>query len=135
MKYSAPLLRQRLFNFVKHEASFCASSCLNRFVNHNPHFVKALIVTPNLIKIQTPATLSPHMPEKLLLVDDDESIIAVCEVALRKAGYNVSVASNGEQALKLAEGEVFDLVLTDLHMPGSIDGGGVVRGIKARHPG
>src|SRR2546425_160508 len=74
------------------------------------------------------------MAESILLIDDDESIIDVCEVALRQAGYEVSSGSTGEEAVQAIESKAFDLVLTDLNLPGSVDGGGVVRAVKARHP-
>lgn len=73
--------------------------------------------------------------ERVLIVDDDESLLEVCEVALRQAGYEVAVEGSGSRGLKRVEQEAFDLVLTDLQMPGDVDGHGVVLGVKARRPG
>jgi DNA-binding response OmpR family regulator len=42
------------------------------------------------------------MPETILVVDDDPDIARFVEVNLRSAGYDVSVASDGEQALERA---------------------------------
>lgn len=73
------------------------------------------------------------MPESLLVVDDDESLLDVCETGLRLAGYRVATEPSGERALKRLEADAFDLVLTDLQMPG-MDGQAVVRWVKARRP-
>src|SRR5271157_2453232 len=75
------------------------------------------------------------MAESILLVDDDESTIEICSLALRQVGYDVSASTNGDEALKVLESKTFDLVLTDLHMPGSADGSTVVRTVKSRYPG
>ena len=61
------------------------------------------------------------MPESILVVDDDPDIARFVEVNLRSAGYQVSVASDGEQALEKAGLMRPDLVLLDVMMP-RIDG-------------
>ena len=61
------------------------------------------------------------MPESILVVDDDPDIARFVEVNLRSAGYEVSVASDGEEALEKAAGLRPDLVLLDVMMP-RIDG-------------
>ncbi len=61
------------------------------------------------------------MPESILVVDDDPDIARFVEVNLRSAGYEVSVASDGEEALEKAGSLRPDLVLLDVMMP-RIDG-------------
>ncbi len=61
------------------------------------------------------------MPESILVVDDDPDIARFVEVNLRSAGYEVSVASDGEEALLKAGALRPDLVLLDVMMP-RIDG-------------
>ena len=61
------------------------------------------------------------MPETILVVDDDPDIARFVEVNLRSAGYEVTVASDGEQALEKAGLLRPDLVLLDVMMP-RIDG-------------
>jgi diguanylate cyclase (GGDEF)-like protein len=61
------------------------------------------------------------MPETILVVDDDPDIARFVEVNLRSAGYEVSVAGDGEEALDKAAGLRPDLVLLDVMMP-RIDG-------------
>lgn len=61
------------------------------------------------------------MPESILVVDDDPDIARFVEVNLRSAGYEVSVASDGEEALERAGSLRPDLVLLDVMMP-RVDG-------------
>src|SRR5206468_2907197 len=61
------------------------------------------------------------MAETILVVDDDPDIARFVEVNLRSAGYDVAVAADGEEALKLAAELRPDLVLLDDMMP-RIDG-------------
>jgi DNA-binding response OmpR family regulator len=58
-----------------------------------------------------------HMPQTILLVDDDEDIKYIIKSALQKEGYEVILAANGQQALKLIEKQAPDLMVTDLNMP------------------
>jgi CheY-like chemotaxis protein len=56
--------------------------------------------------------------KQILIVDDDSTIREYAQHVLRKEGYEVTVAHDGEQALTyLQTGAVPDLILTDLHMP------------------
>ncbi|HXG19297.1 MAG TPA: sigma-54 dependent transcriptional regulator [Methylomirabilota bacterium] len=73
------------------------------------------------------------MKSTLLIVDDERSIRVGLKGLLTKEGYEVNVAENGEEALKLLEGQAFALVLTDLRMPG-IDGLSLLKKIKEKHP-
>jgi diguanylate cyclase (GGDEF)-like protein len=57
------------------------------------------------------------MPESILVVDDDPDIARFVEVNLRSAGYEVSVAGDGEEALERAALIRPDLVLLDVMMP------------------
>ena len=56
---------------------------------------------------------------RVLVVDDEKSILAFAERALRGAGYEVLVASDGPEALGLVEAQPrpFDLFLVDVAMP------------------
>jgi len=72
------------------------------------------------------------MPETILVVDDDPDIARFVEVNLRSAGYDVSVASDGEEALTTAATLRPDLVLLDVMMP-RIDGFEVAQRLR-RNP-
>lgn len=55
---------------------------------------------------------------KVLLVDDDITILKSFMPALQEAGYNVSIAENGSEAVTKLKSTMFHLVITDLNMPG-----------------
>lgn len=72
------------------------------------------------------------MPNKILIVDDDNEIRKITGIYLENEGYEVLKAENGEQALKfIAENEI-DLVLLDIMMPG-IDGIETCMKIRENH--
>jgi len=70
---------------------------------------------------------------KILVVDDEKVIRNGCREVLSLEGYEVVLAENGEQGLKMIEEVHFDVVLLDLMMPG-ISGFDVLSHIKALHP-
>ncbi|HEV8540493.1 MAG TPA: sigma-54 dependent transcriptional regulator [Nitrospiraceae bacterium] len=55
--------------------------------------------------------------EKILIVDDERSMRDVLSIMLKKAGYAVTTANDGEEAIEQIGKEIFDLVITDLKMP------------------
>ena len=57
------------------------------------------------------------MSKKILIADDEPNIVAALEFLLQRNGYEVHVARNGEEALKLVEDCNPDLVLLDVMMP------------------
>ncbi len=70
---------------------------------------------------------------KILIIDDDESILDSCTQVLLKAGYSVKGARDGEEGLNLFKSESFYVVLLDLKLPGS-DGIEVLGHIKTENP-
>ena len=68
-------------------------------------------------------------PVRILVVDDEELIRALLVELFAAADYEVTTAVDGEQALELLRTQQFDLVLTDLIMPG-LDGVEVLLGAK-----
>ncbi len=57
------------------------------------------------------------MSRKILVADDEPNIVVALEFLLRRNGYEVHIARNGEEALKLVEACNPDLVLLDVMMP------------------
>lgn len=55
--------------------------------------------------------------KKILVVDDDKEVRRVLEMLLKKEGYTVTCASDGEEAIRLAQEHQPDLVLLDFLMP------------------
>ena len=71
--------------------------------------------------------------DKILVADDEQSMREFLDIMLKKEGYKVSLASNGEEVLKLTEKDIFDLVLMDIRMP-KLDGISALKKIKAISP-
>jgi DNA-binding response OmpR family regulator len=66
---------------------------------------------------------------KILVVDDEQSITDLLEYNLQRNGYQVVVAHEGHQALRLAQEEQPDLIVLDLMLPG-LDGLDVCRALQ-----
>jgi len=68
----------------------------------------------------------------ILVVDDEDNILTLFEDELTDAGYRVSTADTGEQALDLIEEDVPDLVVLDIRMP-DMHGLEVLERIRIKH--
>jgi two-component system NtrC family response regulator len=73
------------------------------------------------------------MQQKILVIDDDNSLRRVLEYNLQEEGYEVQAASSGEEGLYWFGQIRPDLVITDMNMPG-MDGLMVIKSIKERSP-
>jgi DNA-binding NtrC family response regulator len=71
-------------------------------------------------------------PARILVVDDKENIVKLFARILG-AGYRLTTAADGGRAIALVAAQPFDVVVTDLRMPGA-DGFEVLRAVKARAP-
>lgn len=69
---------------------------------------------------------------RLLVVDDEDSILQFVSYNLKKEGYEVVCAHDGDEALALFEADPFDLVVLDIMLPG-VDGYEVCRRLRAKH--
>ena len=70
------------------------------------------------------------LPARLLLADDEETFRNSVAVLLRREGYVCDVASTAEEAIERLNANTYDLLITDLRMPG-LDGLAVIR--EAKH--
>lgn len=61
------------------------------------------------------------MAKNILLIDDDELVTGSLRLLLKSEGYNVTVAGSGRQALEKVKDADFDLIISDVRMPG-LDG-------------
>ena len=68
--------------------------------------------------------------KRILLAEDDRFLRRAAESALKRAGFTVLPAADGEEALRLARAEKPDLVLLDLIMP-KLQGFEVLKALKA----
>jgi DNA-binding NtrC family response regulator len=71
--------------------------------------------------------------DRILVVDDEESVRDVLYQGLTKFGYQVALAKSGEEALRLFEPGRFDIVITDHKMP-QIDGLDLIRIARDKDP-
>lgn len=69
------------------------------------------------------------MAKKILLVDDEADTATVFQTVLSKAGFEVTVANNGQGALATAKSGYFDLILLDQMMP-DMSGNDVLKLLK-----
>src|ERR1700704_3822288 len=60
---------------------------------------------------------SREMPH-ILVVDDEKSICELLEITFRKEGYRVEIAHNVEGAKRKLESQIFDIIISDIRMPG-----------------
>ena len=71
--------------------------------------------------------------ERVLLVDDEQTIVDACAMGLTRAGYLVSSTTNPHEAIELAIRDPFDLLLADIMMP-ELNGVELLRTIKHLYP-
>jgi CheY-like chemotaxis protein len=73
--------------------------------------------------------------ESLLVVEDDEAVRDILTSALRSVGYEVVEAADGEAARSHIASRDFDLLITDVILPGGMTGRDVANEALTRHPG
>src|SRR6266571_1469761 len=81
-----------------------------------------------------PAIVTQADAMRVLVVDDNTSLLRFLVSAFTANGCNVAQASAAEQAIELLSGEAFDLVVSDIKMPG-LSGLDLLRAVKGKQPG
>ena len=71
---------------------------------------------------------------RVLVVEDDDSVRLMLHEGLHRDGFEVVLASNVRDALRLIATETFDVLLSDLHMPLAGDGFTLVSAMRHTHP-
>jgi len=67
---------------------------------------------------------------KILLVDDESFVSEVLQEILNRLGHHVETVSGGKEGLVMFDSQAYDLVITDIRMPG-VDGHGVAQHIRS----
>jgi two-component system alkaline phosphatase synthesis response regulator PhoP len=73
------------------------------------------------------------MAAKILVVDDDQTVLTLIKSALQRSGYESLLAIDGHLGLKFFEEEKVDLAIIDIAMPG-MDGYEVIEAIRKEKP-
>ncbi|ABB23755.1 response regulator transcription factor [Pelodictyon luteolum] len=71
--------------------------------------------------------------KRILVIDDEPDILNLMRRMLEKHGYRVSCAENGKIGLQHIDHEPYDLVITDMQMPG-VDGMAIIHHLSKRAP-
>jgi len=71
--------------------------------------------------------------DRILIVEDDDGQRQVTQVQLEREGYDVSSAMSAELALPVLEKSLYQLVITDLHLPG-MSGLDLLKRVRLEHP-
>ena len=79
-------------------------------------------------------TALDRLPARILVVEDNPNVIEVTSALIKQLGYTISMAANAEAALRLLESESFDVVLSDIMMPGDMDGLALARHLREVRP-
>ncbi len=72
--------------------------------------------------------------EKILIIDDEKSVLDMLNVVFKKEGYRVKKSLSAQKALEMIDEEDFDLILSDIRLP-QISGMELLRKIKEKKPG
>ncbi|OGL05537.1 MAG: hypothetical protein A3I03_12050, partial [Candidatus Rokubacteria bacterium RIFCSPLOWO2_02_FULL_68_19] len=80
-----------------------------------------------------PAALEPGAPLRCLVVDDEQSVLEVLGDVLAAGGHSAVLVADGAEAIRRFKAEPFDIVFTDLAMPG-VNGWQVARAVKDQAP-
>jgi CheY-like chemotaxis protein len=72
--------------------------------------------------------------ERILIVEDTPAVRKLAQRMLTSLGYDVTVASNADEAIHILQSQIFDVLFTDIVMPGSIDGIALAKVVRVGHP-
>jgi signal transduction histidine kinase len=82
---------------------------------------------------ETDAPRADEVRPRILVVDDEENVIQILQDLLSESPYDVDTASTGEEALEVLGAKSYDLLLTDINLPG-VNGIEVVTAAKEADP-
>ena len=79
--------------------------------------------------------MNQGLDKKILVIDDDDLVRKSVQNILSKAGYNVTCAADADKALKAIKQQEFDLIVSDIRMPGKngVETIREIRGIVSDH--
>ncbi|MCC5888077.1 MAG: response regulator [Gammaproteobacteria bacterium] len=86
------------------------------------------------VAVQEQSSLRSLARERVLVVEDDPMVCDLIRLTLEELGYRAQIARTGEQALERAAGQNIDVLLTDLVLPGAINGMALAESLRREHP-
>ncbi|MCX7919939.1 MAG: ATP-binding protein [bacterium] len=104
-----------------------------KFIIELPILEENGIPKPRLTLTRSEKDISQQQPKKILVIDDEESIGMFLQEALRDEQHQVDIATNGSDALRKIIATEYDIVLSDIKMPG-LDGETLYQQIKQVKP-
>jgi len=78
------------------------------------------------------STFADSLP--ILVIEDEPSVLAYIRTALTRSGYNVACAPSGGRAMEMLKGGRFFGVISDMRMPGDVDGADIYDWLYANNP-
>jgi two-component system CheB/CheR fusion protein len=94
------------------------------------------VAAPDVPAVEaSPAAVTPAETQHgtILLIDDEPGIHRALTQLLRRSGYAITTAANGQEGLAALEARPYDLILCDMRMP-DLDGPAFYRELARRHP-
>ena len=85
-------------------------------------------------RINLDTVLNNTANPKILLVDDNDAVRESLKTVLQCSQFDVKAAASVAEAIHLIDTETFDVLLSDLHLPGAGDGFTIVSAMRHRHP-
>ena len=74
------------------------------------------------------------MSLRLLVIEDEAAVQAFLRAALERSGYQIVVATSGEEGLQLLKEREFGGIVSDMRTPGEVDGADVHEWLQANRP-
>jgi DNA-binding response OmpR family regulator len=79
-------------------------------------------------------TVSAKPLSAILVVDDDDDVRDTISMLLSEAGFQVTTAANGLEALAIIGEKPFEMTVVDIRLPGGLSGLEMMRQARLRHP-
>ncbi|MBJ7407058.1 MAG: response regulator [Bradyrhizobium sp.] len=79
--------------------------------------------------------MAPDLPI-VLVIEDEDAILALVEDALEEGGFQIATAKTGEEAITLLKGDLlpYRALVTDVNLPGRVDGWDIARAAREVDP-
>ena len=110
------------------------SSLVNKLLNITAVETKAYVAGKEIIDLNSSGSNKKVNDNKVLIVDDEESILQLMSKIIERSGHEVDCALTGEEALKLVNENNYGLVISDISLPG-ISGVDLFQAVSEDHEG